>query len=141
MYIHTYIYTHTHTYISHEWGGTNSNSRGTYNSGGTSVRQMWLSTKVKKSHLHSILIKYWLSTKNKLVKSLSYAPLFATPWTVAYNAPLSVGFSRKEYWSGFHFLLQRIFLTQGSNLGLPHCRQMLYHLSHKGRSKNKLNAI
>ena len=30
------------------------------------------------------------------------------------------------------FLLQQIFLTQELNLGLPHCRQMLYHLSHKG---------
>ena len=33
---------------------------------------------------------------------------------------------------GFHFLLQGIFLTQGSNPGLPHCRQMLYCLSHQG---------
>ena len=33
---------------------------------------------------------------------------------------------------GCHFLLQRIFQTQGSNLGLPHCRQMLYHLNHQG---------
>ena len=33
---------------------------------------------------------------------------------------------------GCHFLLQGIFLTQGSNPGLPHCRQMLYHLSHQG---------
>ena len=33
---------------------------------------------------------------------------------------------------GCHFLLQRIFLTQGSNPGLPHCRQTLYHLSHQG---------
>ena len=31
----------------------------------------------------------------------------------------------------FHSLLQRIFLTQGSNLGLLHCRQILYHLSYK----------
>ena len=30
---------------------------------------------------------------------------------------------------GCHFLLQEIFPTQGSNLGLPHCRQILYHLS------------
>ena len=30
-----------------------------------------------------------------------------------------------------YFLLQGIFPTQGSNLGLPHCRQMLYHLSHQ----------
>ena len=29
---------------------------------------------------------------------------------------------------GCHFLLQGIFLTQGSNLGLPHCRQIFYHL-------------
>ena len=33
---------------------------------------------------------------------------------------------------GFHFLLQGIFLTQGSNSGLLHCRQILYHLSHQG---------
>ena len=30
-------------------------------------------------------------------------------------------------------LLQEIFPTQGSNLGLPHCRQILYQLSHEGR--------
>ena len=32
---------------------------------------------------------------------------------------------------GCHFLLQGIFPTQGSNPGLPHCRQMLYYLSHQ----------
>ena len=31
-----------------------------------------------------------------------------------------------------HFLLQGIFPTQQSNPGLPHCKQMLYHLSHQG---------
>ena len=66
------------------------------------------------------------------VKSLSRVRLFATPWTVAYQAPPSMGFSRQGYWSGFHFLLQGIFLTQGSNPGLPRCRQMLYPLSHQG---------
>ena len=34
------------------------------------------------------------------MKSLSHAWLFATPWTAAYQAPLSMGFSRQEYWSG-----------------------------------------
>ena len=34
------------------------------------------------------------------VKSLSCVQLFATPWTVAYQAPQSVEFSRQEYWSG-----------------------------------------
>ena len=34
------------------------------------------------------------------VKSLSHVWLFTTPWTAAYQAPLSMGFSRQEYWSG-----------------------------------------
>ena len=34
------------------------------------------------------------------VKSLSRVQLLATPWTAAYKAPLSMGFSRQEYWSG-----------------------------------------
>ena len=34
------------------------------------------------------------------VKSLSHVRLFATPWTAAYQAPLPMGFSRQEYWSG-----------------------------------------
>ena len=34
------------------------------------------------------------------VKSLSHVRLFTTPWTSAYQAPLSMGFSRQEYWSG-----------------------------------------
>ena len=34
------------------------------------------------------------------VKLLSHVPLFVTPWTAAYQAPLSMGFSRQEYWSG-----------------------------------------
>ena len=66
------------------------------------------------------------------VKSLSNVQLFVTPWTIAYQAPPSMGFTRWEYWSGLHFLLQGIFLTQGSNPGLLHCRQMLYHLNHQG---------
>ena len=39
----------------------------------------------------------------KLVKLLSRVRLFATPWTVAHQVPLSMGFSRKEYWSGLPF--------------------------------------
>ena len=37
------------------------------------------------------------------VKLLSRVRLFATPWTVAYQAPLSMGFSRQEYWSELLF--------------------------------------
>ena len=39
----------------------------------------------------------------------------AAPWTVACQAPLYIEFYRQEYCSGFNFLLQRIFPTQGSN--------------------------
>ena len=34
---------------------------------------------------------------------LSHVQLFATPWTVAHQAPLSMAFSRQEYWSGLPF--------------------------------------
>ena len=37
------------------------------------------------------------------VQWLSPIPLFGTPWTVASQAPLSMGFPRQEYWSGFPF--------------------------------------
>ena len=44
----------------------------------------------------------WNPMKVK-VKSLSHVQLFATLWTVAHHAPLSMGFSRQEYWSGLPF--------------------------------------
>ena len=62
---------------------------------------------------------------------LSHVQLFETPWTVAYQAPLSVECSRQETGVGCHDLLQRIFPTQGLNLGLLHCRWILYCLSHQ----------
>ena len=46
-----------------------------------------------------------------------------------------MGFFMPEYCSGLHFLLQGIFLTRGSNLGLSHCRQILYRLSHQESPK------
>ena len=42
------------------------------------------------------------------VKSLSCVRLFATPWTAAYQAPLSMGFSRQEYWSGVTLLSPKV---------------------------------
>ena len=55
------------------------------------------------------------------------------PWTLAHQTPMSMEFSRQEYWMS-HSLLQRILLTQGSKPGFPHCRQILYHLSQQGSS-------
>ena len=49
-----------------------------------------------------------------MLSHFSHVRLFATPWTVACHTPLSMGFSRQEYWSGCHALLQGIFPTQGS---------------------------
>ena len=46
-------------------------------------------------------VKNWNSYPE--VKSLSHVQLFATSWTVAYEAPQSMGFSRQEYWSGLPF--------------------------------------
>ena len=68
---------------------------------------------------------------------LSLVQLFAISWTVACQTPLSMEFSRQEYWSGLPCPLpgdplQGIFPTQGSNPNLPHCRQILSHLSHQG---------
>ena len=51
-------------------------------------------------------------------KSLRRVPSFATLQTIAHQAPLSIGFSRQEYWSGLPSPLQVVFLTQGSNLYL-----------------------
>ena len=56
------------------------------------------------------------------VKSLSCVLPFVTPWTVAHQAPPSMGFSGKNTGVGCHFILQG-FPTQGLNPALPHCRQ------------------
>ena len=60
----------------------------------------------------------------------SVMPNYATPWTVARQAPLSKRIlqARILKW----VVLQGIFLTQGSNPDLLHCRQILYRLSHQG---------
>ena len=72
------------------------------------------------------------------VKLLSRFRLFMTPWAVAYEVPLPMGFPGKKTGVGFHFHLQEIFLTQGLKPGLPHCRQMLYRLSHQGSPHSEM---
>ena len=58
----------------------------------------------------------FLTTEWSEVKSLSRVQLFANPYTVVYKAPPSMEFSRQEYWVGCHFLLQGIFLAQGTRV-------------------------
>ena len=63
--------------------------------------------------LEWVAISFFNAWKWKVkVKSLSRARLLATPWTAAHQAPLSMGFSRQEYWSG---------------LPLPSLKWMLVH--------------
>ena len=58
--------------------------------------------------LHTVWLKTFIQNVQngpiygwvKWVKSLSCVQLFATPWTIAYQTPRSMGFSRHEYWSG-----------------------------------------
>ena len=57
---------------------------------------------------------------------------FVTPWTVACRQLCLWDSPGKNTGVGSHSFLQGIFLIQGSNPGLRHCRQTLYHLSHQG---------
>ena len=60
------------------------------------------------------------------VKSLSRVQLLATPWTVAYQAPLPMGFSRQEYWSGVPLPSPRN-ANQNCNDLSPHTGQNGHH--------------
>ena len=53
------------------------------------------------------------------VKSLSRVQLFATPWTVAYHTPPSMGFSGQEYWSGLPFPSPEDLPNPGIEPGSP----------------------
>ena len=72
------------------------------------------------------LLIYW----NVLSHSLLSDSL--RPHGLAHQAPLSMGFSRQEYWSGLPCPPSGTFPTLRSNPRLPHCRRILYCLSHKG---------
>ena len=61
------------------------------------------------------------------IQLLSHVWLFATSWTVAHQAPLSMGFSRQEYWNRLPFTSPGDLPTQQSNLHLLHWPAVLYH--------------
>ena len=60
-----------------------------------------------------------LKEKEKKVKWLSRVQIFGTPWTAAYQAPPSMGFSRQEYWSGLPFPSPEDLLDPGIEPGSP----------------------
>ena len=83
--------------------------------------------------------KAWIKMK---VKSLSRVQLFATPWTVAYQAPPSMGFSRQECWSGLPFPSPGIFPTQADALpseppGKPLTKDGSWWVMTKGKSSSR----
>ena len=68
-----------------------------------------------------------------MLSCFSHPRLFATLWTVACQAPLSMEFSRKEYWRGLPLPSPGDLSDPGfSNPGLLNCRWILYCLSHQG---------
>ena len=69
-----------------------------------------------------------LSCIFKWVKSLICVRFFATPWTVVYQAPPSMGFSRQEYWSGLPFPSPGDLPNPGIDLGLLHCRRQFFSI-------------
>ena len=67
------------------------------------------------SRIQTQAVWFW----NVNVKSLSCVRLFVTPWAVAYQAPLSMGFSRQQYWSGSPFPSPRDLPNPGIEPGFP----------------------
>ena len=91
---------------------------------------------MEKTYMFGIMLIEHLETALKVKVKVLVAQLCLTlcygllcPWN-----PLG-----KNTGGGCHALLQEIFPTQGSNLDLPHCRQILYHLGHQGSPRYSLN--
>ena len=72
-------------------GEFNSDDHYIYYCGQESLRRNGVAIMVNKRVQNAVKLK---------VKSLSHVQLFAIPWTVACQAPLSMEFSRQDYWSG-----------------------------------------
>ena len=70
--------------------------------------------------LEWVAISFSNAWKGKVkVKSLSHVQLFATPWTAAHQAPLSMGFYRQEYWSGWPLPSQQASLSITNSWSSP----------------------
>ena len=96
---------------------------------------------------HPLIFPSRLSLKccNDLVRvyvlsCFSRVQFFATLWTVAHQVLCPWDSPGKNTGVGCHFLLQGIFLTKGSSVGLLHCRQILYHWA-TGEAHNDLSHI
>ena len=100
-------------------GEFNSDDHNIYYCGQESLRSKGVALIVNKRVGNALLL---------LLSHFSCVWLFATPWTVAHQAPASMGFSRQEYWSGLPFPspLKCTAWTQS-----PNCRMILVHFQGK----------
>ena len=75
------------------------------------------------SHWRKVLLEFMTFSPsaegNSVVQPLSCIQLFASPWTIAHQAPLSMGFSRQEYWSGLPPLSLGHLLRRGMKTMSP----------------------
>jgi len=78
--------------------------------------------------------------KSEKWKCQSLSCVFVIPWTIACQTPLSMEFSRKEYWSRQPFASPGDLPDPARNLGLLHCRQILYYLSHQECSRFEITS-
>ena len=94
----------------------------------------WIKNDYKRGWSRQLCLSRWglnIDTNVFMSRSvMSYS--FATPWTIALQAALSLRFPRQAYWSGLLFPSPWYLPTQGSNLSLLNCRQILYHLRYQG---------
>ena len=75
------------------------------------------------------------------LEALSCVHSFAMPWTVALQAPLSVGFSRQEFWSGLPFSPPGDLPNPGTETASPALAGGFFTRSHKGSSQHLLQAV
>ena len=91
--------------------------------------KMWSTGGESSNALQYFCLEKLMGSMKKLV-SCTVVSDSVVPWTVTFLAPLSVEFSKQEYWSGLSFPSLVGLPKLGIEWGLRHCRQILYQLSH-----------
>ena len=77
-----------------------------------------------------------------MLSSFSLVQLFATPWTIAHQAPLSKGLSQQEYWSGSPFSPPGDLPNPGIKPASPALAGgFFYHLNHPGSSNTIIHDV
>ena len=75
------------------------------------------------------------------MKLLSHVQLFATPWTVANQAPLSMGFYRQEYWNGLPFPSSGYLPNPGIKPGSPALQAEALPSEPAGKPRSGIDSI